>query len=153
MMRTATCIMMLILVSPVLYCTVPPPPPTTNRTQYVDAFLEDLSWLGVRWGEGPDVGGPHAPYDQSARGRLYHAAFEALRAAGAVYPCACSRKVWMQVEGIDTVYGASAQFGNAVGAGGCSIQDSGASHVPQLACCPGLRKLRGCGAKGSKEDA
>ena len=29
--------------------------------------LEDLKWLGLQWDEGPDVGGPNAPYQQSKR--------------------------------------------------------------------------------------
>lgn len=62
------------------------------RPEYVAAMLEDLRWFGFDWQEGPDCGGPHAPYDQSARLGLYRAAFERLRAAGLVYPCACSRR-------------------------------------------------------------
>ena len=62
------------------------------RPEYVAAMLEDLRWFGFDWQEGPDRGGPHAPYNQSARLELYRAAFEQLRAAGLVYPCACSRR-------------------------------------------------------------
>ena len=46
------------------------------RLDFVDAMLEDLRWLGLVWQEGPDVGGPHAPYHQSARRPLYRAALE-----------------------------------------------------------------------------
>jgi glutamyl-tRNA synthetase len=53
-------------------------------------LLEDLRWLGIEWGEGPDVGGPHAPYRQSERGGVYAAAVEALRARALVYPCFCT---------------------------------------------------------------
>lgn len=62
------------------------------RPEFVAAMREDLAWFGLRWSEGPDVGGPHAPYDQSKRTALYAAAFDRLRAAGAIYPCTCSRK-------------------------------------------------------------
>lgn len=62
------------------------------RPEFVAAMLEDLAWFGFRWSEGPDVGGPHAPYDQSRRHAHYAAAFDRLRAAGAIYPCTCSRK-------------------------------------------------------------
>jgi glutamyl-tRNA synthetase len=55
-------------------------------------ILDDLRWFGLDWDEGPDVGGPHAPYEQSERGPGYAAAFARLRAAGLVYPCFCSRK-------------------------------------------------------------
>ena len=63
-----------------------------SRPQFVRAMMEDLRWLGLHWSEGPDVGGPFGPYDQSARLPLYRQAFEALRQAGAIYPCSCSRQ-------------------------------------------------------------
>lgn len=62
------------------------------RPEFVAAMLEDLRWLGLAWQEGPDVGGPHGPYAQSARLDHYRAAFERLRAAGHLYPCTCSRR-------------------------------------------------------------
>jgi glutamyl-tRNA synthetase len=61
------------------------------RPEFVAAFLDDLRWFGLAWQEGPDVGGARGPYNQSQRRPLYRAAFEALRAAGLVYPCRCSR--------------------------------------------------------------
>ena len=66
--------------------------PARARGDLATAMLEDLRWFGFAWQEGPDVGGPHAPYDQSGRRALYLAAFERLRAAAAVYPCICSRR-------------------------------------------------------------
>jgi len=52
--------------------------------------LEDLRWLGLRWAEGPDVGGAHGPYRQSERGEHYSRAIATLTAGGHVYPCFCS---------------------------------------------------------------
>ncbi len=54
------------------------------------ALQDDLRWLGLDWDEGPDVGGPAAPYVQSARGALYADALSRLQAVGAVYPCYCT---------------------------------------------------------------
>jgi len=54
-------------------------------------ILEDLRWLGLDWDEGPDVGGPLAPYRQSERAPAYAAALGALVEAGLAYPCFCSR--------------------------------------------------------------
>lgn len=54
--------------------------------------LADLAWLGLDWDEGPDVGGPFAPYLQSERGPLYRAALDRLAAAGHLFPCRLSRK-------------------------------------------------------------
>jgi glutamyl-tRNA synthetase len=53
-------------------------------------LLEDLRWLGLQWTEGPDVGGPHAPYRQSERAEKYAHAVAILDAQGRVYPCFCS---------------------------------------------------------------
>lgn len=52
---------------------------------------DDLRWLGLHWDEGPDVGGPHAPYTQSTRTELYQWRLKTLGEAGLVYPCDCSR--------------------------------------------------------------
>lgn len=57
-----------------------------------DAILHDLRWLGLDWDEGPDVGGPHAPYVQSERRSYYRAALHELERSGQAYPCTCSRK-------------------------------------------------------------
>jgi glutamyl-tRNA synthetase len=55
-------------------------------------ILDDLAWIGLDWDEGWDVGGSLAPYQQSARTRLYDEAFERLRESGQVYPCFCTRR-------------------------------------------------------------
>ena len=62
------------------------------RPEFVAAMFEDLRWFGFTWQEGPDCGGPFAPYLQSQRHDLYHAAFTKLRTAGFIYPCSCSRQ-------------------------------------------------------------
>src|SRR5215470_9634986 len=66
------------------------------RPEFSRAMLEDLRWFGLQWQEGPDCGGPCGPYRQSERLDLYRDAFERLRAAGAVYPCRCSRRDVLQ---------------------------------------------------------
>ena len=62
------------------------------RPGFVEGFIEDLKWFGFLWDEGPDVGGPFAPYDQSGRTEIYRNHFLQLREMGAVYPCTCSRQ-------------------------------------------------------------
>jgi glutamyl-tRNA synthetase len=66
--------------------------PDRSRPEYATAALEDLRWLGMDWQEGPDVGGPFAPYEQSLRHQIYLAAWEKLQQGGFIYPCRCSRK-------------------------------------------------------------
>lgn len=57
-----------------------------------EAQLEDLAWLGLDWDEGPDVGGPHAPYEQSRRSALYEEALRRLAEAERLFPCRVSRR-------------------------------------------------------------
>jgi glutamyl-tRNA synthetase len=58
--------------------------------EMVSGIVEGLRWLGLDWDEGPDVGGPHAPYFQSQRHDRHAARVEQLRAAGRAYPCYCT---------------------------------------------------------------
>lgn len=61
------------------------------RPGVADAIARDLAWLGLDWDEGPDRGGPYAPYTQSQRLPFYEEHLARLRAADLVYPCYCSR--------------------------------------------------------------
>src|SRR5208282_4294927 len=65
---------------------------TRFKLEFVSQMIEDLRWFGFEWQEGPDCGGPFAPYNQSERMNIYRAALEKLRANGFIYPCTCSRK-------------------------------------------------------------
>src|SRR3954468_8718621 len=66
--------------------------PDRCRSVYADAAVEDLRWLGIRWNEGPDRGGPFAPYVQSKRQPVYLEAWRNLLNGGFLFPCKCSRK-------------------------------------------------------------
>ena len=52
--------------------------------------FDTLHWLGLAWDEGPDIGGPAAPYRQSERLDTYQPFVEQLLAAGHAYHCWCS---------------------------------------------------------------
>ncbi len=56
----------------------------------VAGIVDGLRWLGLDWDEGPDVGGPHAPYFQSERLERYRATAEMLVERGRAYYCYCS---------------------------------------------------------------
>jgi len=73
--------------------------PQRSRSEFVEAMYEDLRWLGIEWSEGPDCGGPYAPYSQSERREFYLDAWRRLRDAGTIYPCTCSRKDVAQAAG------------------------------------------------------
>jgi glutamyl/glutaminyl-tRNA synthetase len=66
--------------------------PQRSRPEFASAMIEDLQWLGIPWNEGPDCGGPYAPYSQSERRAFYLDAWRRLRDGGFIYPCTCSRK-------------------------------------------------------------
>ena len=66
--------------------------PQRSKSEYAAAMIEDLRWLGIQWQEGPDVGGPFAPYEQNGRRSFYLEAWRKLRDGGFIYPCTCSRK-------------------------------------------------------------
>jgi glutamyl/glutaminyl-tRNA synthetase len=66
--------------------------PDRCRAEFAAAAVEDLRWLGIDWREGPDVGGPHAPYRQSHRLKLYRDVWSQLHSTGAIYPSPHSRK-------------------------------------------------------------
>jgi glutamyl-tRNA synthetase len=53
-------------------------------------LFETLHWLGLTWDEGPDVGGPNAPYHQSERLAIYRPYADRLLAEGKAYHCWCS---------------------------------------------------------------
>jgi glutamyl/glutaminyl-tRNA synthetase len=72
---------------------------TRFRLDFAEAMLEDMRWIGLRWDEGPDVGGPDAPYEQSRRLPLYRSALEKLHAAGLIYPCSRSRRDVLEAAG------------------------------------------------------
>jgi glutamyl/glutaminyl-tRNA synthetase len=71
--------------------------PQRSQPEFLEGMLEDLRWLGIRWNEGPDCGGPFAPYSQSQRREQYLKAWQQLRDCGFIYPCTCSRKDLAQV--------------------------------------------------------
>jgi glutamyl/glutaminyl-tRNA synthetase len=62
------------------------------RPEYAAAAFDDLRWLGLEWTEGPDVGGPHAPYVQSERTAWYLEIWRRLEATGLIYPSPHSRR-------------------------------------------------------------
>jgi glutamyl-tRNA synthetase len=61
---------------------------TASEQQILDA----LSWLGLEWDEGPDVGGDFGPYRQSERTDIYREHVEELVSKGSAYPCFCTRE-------------------------------------------------------------
>lgn len=55
-----------------------------------EAILKALSWLGIKWDEGPDIGGQFGPYRQSERSHIYREYADILLKKGAAYRCICT---------------------------------------------------------------
>jgi glutamyl-tRNA synthetase len=66
----------------------------TDRKRYnaesEQELIESLHWLGIQWDEGPDIGGPHAPYHQSQRKEIYQQHAAQLIEMGHAYYCFCT---------------------------------------------------------------
>ena len=61
-----------------------------SQEEYTEAIYRDLRWLGINWDEGPDVGGPYAPYRQSERLDQYREHADRLFDVGLAYYCFCT---------------------------------------------------------------
>src|SRR5262245_47331446 len=70
----------------------------TERSSWdmVSGIVDGLRWLGLDWDEGPDVGGPHAPYFQSQRVDRARLLAQRLVDEGRGYYCYCSMELLQQ---------------------------------------------------------
>ena len=81
-----------------------------SSADMVTGILDSMKWLGLTWDEGPEIGGPHAPYFQSERLDLYRSAANALVAAHDAYFCYCrpeelkARREMAEVRGLPGMY-------------------------------------------------
>ncbi len=103
--------------------------------------LEELRWLGLDWDEGPDVGGPHAPYVQSERGALYEEALKRLREQDVIFECYLSRKDLRELasapHGQGFVYGEGERTENAR----CWVEKARGGKIPSLRFKVGSERL------------
>jgi glutamyl-tRNA synthetase len=58
-----------------------------SRPEYETNIYKALNWCGLTWDEGPDVGGPFAPYRQSERYDIYREYCQKLLDNGTAYRC------------------------------------------------------------------
>ncbi len=57
-----------------------------------EEILDDLKWMGIDWDEGPDIGGPFGPYNQSERSEKYDQALAQLAEREQIFPCSYTRR-------------------------------------------------------------
>ena len=61
-----------------------------STAQSEKMILDALKWTGLTWSEGPDVGGPYAPYRQSERSDIYKKYANELLDKGLAFRCFCT---------------------------------------------------------------
>ena len=66
--------------------------PVRSKKEFENDIVETLKWLGIYWDEGPDIGGPFAPYRQSERKNSYQKYVNQLLANKKAYRCYCTRE-------------------------------------------------------------
>ena len=99
-------------------------------------ILDSLRWLNVDWDEGPDCGGPHGPYRQSARKHIYQEHAQQLIEAGHAFHCFCTPERLDEMRAAQRAAGENARYD-----GLClklseqalrSRLDAGESHVVRM---------------------
>ncbi|MFS8112140.1 glutamate--tRNA ligase [Rhizobium jaguaris] len=63
---------------------------TRSTPEFETKVLDALKWCGLKWSEGPDVGGPYGPYRQSDRKDIYKPYVEKIVEAGHGFRCFCT---------------------------------------------------------------
>lgn len=81
-----------------------------SKRSYEKSILEDLSWLGLDWDEGPDTGGDKGPYRQSERLELYKYHAERLIENGLAYRCYCTKERLEELKDKQTAAGAPPRY-------------------------------------------
>ncbi len=113
----------------------------TDKTREVPGavaeILESLRWLGLEWDEGPEVGGPYAPYFQSQRTEIYHKYVEELLEKGFAYKCFCTpeelekMREYQRLNKLPTGYDRRCRFRSREEIG--RLERSGVPYVVRLA--------------------
>lgn len=63
-----------------------------SRPEWEQVVVEDLTWFGMDWDEGPDKGGPYGPYRQMERLHIYREYAQRLLESGHAYRCYCTKE-------------------------------------------------------------
>ncbi|MBI5562730.1 MAG: glutamate--tRNA ligase [Deltaproteobacteria bacterium] len=84
--------------------------PARSKASFEAGLMEDLRWLGLRWDEGPDIGGGSAPYRQSERTRIYGGYAEWLLRHDDAYLCWCSKERLLELRAAQLKAGAPPRY-------------------------------------------
>ncbi|MDD3434624.1 MAG: glutamate--tRNA ligase [Candidatus Pacebacteria bacterium] len=81
-----------------------------SKKEYEQNIIDSLKWLGLKWDEGPEVGGEYGPYYQSQRLDIYEKYLKQLLAEDKAYYCFCSleelkaQELEMLIQGLPPKY-------------------------------------------------
>lgn len=78
---------------------------TRSLPKYEQSIIEALSWLGIHWDEGPDIGGPYGPYRQSERLEIYQKYCQKLLEEGKAYKCFATIKELKEMREVNAKMG------------------------------------------------
>ena len=109
---------------------------TRARGDSEQMIFDALRWVGLSWDEGPDVGGPFAPYRQSERSQIYKDHADKLLAKGHAYRCFCTAdrlaKVRIQQQAEKKNHGYDRHCRDLDVADGARRSAEGEAHVVRL---------------------
>jgi glutamyl-tRNA synthetase len=83
---------------------------TRSRPEYEENIYKALRWAGIQWDEGPDIGGPYAPYRQSDRTEIYQKYCYELLNAGKAYKCFTTAEELAEMREVAAKTGAKAGY-------------------------------------------
>lgn len=69
--------------------------------KYEKEIFASLNWTGIKWDEGPDIGGSYGPYIQSARKEIYSDCIGSLIDKGFTYKCYCTQEDLMLAKSVN----------------------------------------------------
>lgn len=81
-----------------------------STTESEGEIISGLKWLGIDWDEGPDVGGPYAPYRQSERGGTYEPYLRQLLEKELAYYCYCTKEELEAEKKLQTSLGGAPKY-------------------------------------------
>ena len=123
---------------------------STSASEQV--IFDALRWLGLHWDEGPDVGGPHAPYRQSERRESYGQYAQQLIDGGHAFHCFCTKQRLDEVRSGQQAAKQTTRYdGRCVGLSADEVStriNAGEAHVvrmrvPEEGACTFVDELRG----------
>jgi glutamyl-tRNA synthetase len=83
---------------------------TRSRPEYEKTIFDALHWCGITWDEGPDVGGPYAPYRQSERTEIYREHANMLLERGTAYKCFATAEELQEMREVAAAQGKRAGY-------------------------------------------